>query len=255
MTVLATLLGKTGSQDCHNEYRLSCFWTGQDNFCRSQEGHGWQHGRLLWGPGKGSLPVREQSLVPLTSMTEGATAHFLIPLLFPVNCSYLNPWYLPTVHPILLSSLPQERGVSDSGMLNWGIPFLNHITDVQILKDFGHQAFQISFPFSYSWYVCHSMYLISQWQPKERVAFVVAGVWDLWRNCSKIYCLLIWDLCLLYCEQHVHGSVVRSQYFNLLSLKWFLVVSLILLALYSTLCVWEGAPSIMCSIALAISNQ
>lgn len=72
---------------------IDCLASGLDRtiFAGVKRGMADSMGAYCGDQGRGSLPVREQSLVPLTSMTEGATAHFLIPLLFPVNCSYLNP--------------------------------------------------------------------------------------------------------------------------------------------------------------------
>lgn len=43
------------------------------------------------------------------------TANYLISLLFPVNCSYLNLWTLPFVSPAPLSTLPEEEGVRVRG--------------------------------------------------------------------------------------------------------------------------------------------
>lgn len=81
----------------------------------------------------------------------------------------------------------REGEVSKNGTLNWGIPFLNHIIIVQMLMDFEHQAFQISFPFSYSCCLLLSAPYLTMTTKKnqinspamERVPLVVAGEGDL----------------------------------------------------------------------------
>lgn len=79
---------------------VNCPGSGQDmgNFCRSQERAWLTAWGVIMGTREGVFPVREWSRSVLT-IIKGVTAHFLILLLLPVNCSYLNPWSLPTVPP------------------------------------------------------------------------------------------------------------------------------------------------------------
>lgn len=58
-------------------------------------------------------------LVPSVITVVAVTVLFVISLLFTLNCSYLNPWSLNLVSPILLPHLPQrggeKRGESSAG--------------------------------------------------------------------------------------------------------------------------------------------
>lgn len=66
------------------------------------------------------------SAISLLSLTHSlisivaVTVHFFISLLFPVNCSDLNPLSSPFVAPILLSSPPQGRGRGKEGRRKGG---------------------------------------------------------------------------------------------------------------------------------------
>lgn len=63
--------------------------------------------------------------MPLVINMVADPVHFLISLLFPVSCPYLNLWSFPFV----LSVEGGERASSGMifvGLLNWRIPFLKH---------------------------------------------------------------------------------------------------------------------------------
>lgn len=160
---------------------VDCPSSGQDigNFCRSQERAWLTAWGVFMGNRKGVFLVREPSLSACSlyywrcycsfpySIAASSKLFLSEPMIFTYCASKFSS---PACH--------REGGARENGTLNWGIPFLNHIINVQMLMDFGHQDFQISFPFSYSCYVCCCLHLISQWQQTR-----IRSIHLQWKEC------------------------------------------------------------------------